>query len=51
MKKRKGWTALIKASENGFIDGVRELIKRGANLNAKKGGFFDKIRRNKEEQL
>ncbi len=35
------------ASQNGHIEVIKELIKRGANINAKDK---NKIRRNKERQ-
>ena len=41
-------TALIWASANGHIEVVRELINRGADINAKAN---DKRRRDKDIQL
>ena len=38
----------MKASYNGNIEIVRELIERGADINAKT--FYDKRRRDKEGQ-
>ena len=46
-KKRYQRTALMAASRKGKIEIVRELVERGANINAYN---FDKKRRDKEEQ-
>jgi len=38
MKKKYGKSALIKACEKGHIEIVKELIERGADINAKNNG-------------
>lgn len=47
MKKVKGNTALMRASENGLIIVVQELIERGADVNSNNN---DKKRRDKDIQ-